>query len=304
MSARERRRKRNRQELGGISRRQLIAAGGLTAGATLAMSGVAHAAPMTFTVGSLDDTTGASDCATPTNTDCTLRQAILDANDNSGADTIVFASGLTGTITLVGNPDTITEAVAIQGPGASDITVDGDNAYRIFRIDLTPANDPVSISGLRLENGYVSGNGGAIENNNANLSISNAEVKYSSAVPNGNGGGIYSNTGDVTINSSSSAGRGRHHHNLAHDREHGGELLVRLQRRVRRCRERRERKRDRRPFHYQCQRRAGRRRALSQQRRPDRDKFHDHRQQRGLGRRRRGLRGQWGDAGHRLDGDR
>src|SRR5262245_22415092 len=122
MSARQRRQKANRRNRAEAHRRRLLAAGGLTAGATLAFSGVAHAAPMTFTVGSLDDTTGAADCADPTNTDCTLRQAIIDANANAGADTIVFRSGLTGTITLTADPEPITEAVSINGPGASQIT--------------------------------------------------------------------------------------------------------------------------------------------------------------------------------------
>src|SRR5262249_12432602 len=130
MSARERRRKGNRRRQFESHKRPLVAAGGLAAGATLAVPGLANAA--TFTVGSLDDTTGASDCAVATNTDCTLRQATIDANDNSGADTIVFASGLTGTITLGGNPETITEPVSIEGPGAHDITVNGNGSYRTF----------------------------------------------------------------------------------------------------------------------------------------------------------------------------
>jgi hypothetical protein len=207
MSARERRRKRNRQELGGISRRQLIAAGGLTAGATLAMSGVANAAPMTFTVGSNADTTGASDCATPTNTDCTLRQAIIDANTNAGADTIVFAAALSGsTITLTNDPQSINEAVTITGPGASQLTVDGDGSYRIFYIDPATADDPVSISGLTLENGYTTGNGGAIYNNDASLTLSSSVISNSTAYGYVQGGGVYSISGDVTINSSAITG--------------------------------------------------------------------------------------------------
>jgi hypothetical protein len=63
MSARQRRRKENRRRHQRQSRPRLIAAGGLTAGASLALSGLAQAAPMTFTVGSLADTTRATDCA-------------------------------------------------------------------------------------------------------------------------------------------------------------------------------------------------------------------------------------------------
>src|SRR5262245_44301121 len=141
MSARQRRQKENRRNRAEAKRRRLIAAGGLAAGATVAFSGVAQAAPMTFTVGSLDDTTGASDCADATTTDCTLRQAIIDANANPGADTIVFQSGLTGTITLTANPELITEALAVQGPGVSQVTVDGNDIYRVFRINPITAYD-------------------------------------------------------------------------------------------------------------------------------------------------------------------
>src|SRR5919106_974606 len=191
MSARQRRRKENRRRhhsQTSPTRRRLIAAGGVTAGATLDFSGVAQAA--TFTVGSLDDTTG-GDCATPTNTDCTLRQAIIDANANAGADTIVFRSGLTGAITLTADPEPVTEALTVQVPGASQITVDGVYNYRTFEIDPGTASDPVSISGLTLTAGYTSVNGGAIYNDDANLTISNAVISDSYAYGSVAGGGVF-----------------------------------------------------------------------------------------------------------------
>jgi hypothetical protein len=209
MSARERRRKENRRHHDESQRRRLIVAGGLTAGATLAMAGSAHAAPATFTVGSNADTATASDCATPTNTDCTLRDAIIAANNNAGADTIVFASALSGsTITLTSDPEPITEAVDIQGfSGASGITVDGNNAYRIFYVDPSTTYDPVSISGMTLTNGYVNDSqGGAIFNEDADLTISNAVVNNSIASLTGRGGGIYSLSGTVMIESSTIGG--------------------------------------------------------------------------------------------------
>jgi hypothetical protein len=150
---------------------------------------------MTFTVGNIGDATG-GDCATPTNTDCTLRQAILDANPNAGADTIVFASGLTGTITLGSDLPTITDPVTIQGPGASVIEVSGNDAHRIF--DLRPATggDPVSISGLTLSHGKSdssttqSEEGGAILNETADLTLSDSILTGNNAIS--LGGAIYS----------------------------------------------------------------------------------------------------------------
>ena len=60
----------------------------------------------TFTVINTDDSGAGS-----------LRQAILDANANVGADIIQFASGVTGTITLTSGELAITDAVDLQGPG-------------------------------------------------------------------------------------------------------------------------------------------------------------------------------------------
>jgi hypothetical protein len=205
MSARQRRQKENRRRHHEKSRRRrLIATGGLTAGATLAITGVAHAAPQTYTVGTnTDDSTGGA-CLTPTNTDCSLREALDLSNTNADADTIVFNSNLTGqTITLTSADLPITDGVTITGPGASQLTVDGDYSYRAFLIDPTTADDPVSISGLTLTNGYGI-NGGAIHNEDADLTISGAVVSDSDA--SNRGGGINSFQGSLTINSSTVSG--------------------------------------------------------------------------------------------------
>jgi hypothetical protein len=210
MSAR-RRRKRQKQlrytRSAGLGSKRLVIGSGASLGATLAMSGVAQAAPTTFTVGSLADTAGATDCAMPSNTDCTLRQAITDANANPGADTIVFRSGLTGSIELIAAPQLITEALAVQGPGSSQIALDGGASYptsRTFNIDLATSYDPVSISGLTLSNGFTSGSGGALYNRDADLTISNAVVTGSRAFD--AGGGIASAYGDVTVTNSTISG--------------------------------------------------------------------------------------------------
>jgi hypothetical protein len=214
MSERQRKRRESRRRRHSETnpmRRRLLAAGGLTAGATLAMSGVAHAAPETLTVGSNADTTGASDCTTASNTDCTLRQAILDANANTGADTIVFASALSGqTITLTAAPQFITEAVSIQGPGAAQLTVDGADSYRDFGVEPTTSGDPVSISGLTITDGHsIGADGGAIYSNGADLTISNSLVSGSSTQITSTkytGGGIFSVGNSLMIDHSTVIG--------------------------------------------------------------------------------------------------
>jgi hypothetical protein len=169
------------------------------------MSGVAHAAPLTYTVGTNADSSSGGACTTPTNNDCSLREAIGLANANSGADTIQFNSNLSGqTISLTTDVLAIDEALTITGPGASDLTIDGGGSYEIFYIDPSTTYDPVSISGLNLTNGFIGSDGGAIHNNDADLTISDAVIGNSTAW--GRGGGIYNNTGPLTINSSSVSG--------------------------------------------------------------------------------------------------
>src|SRR4051794_2102269 len=132
-------------------KRRILAAAGLGAGASLAMSGVADAANLV--VGSTGDTALDGDCANPANTDCTLRDAIDDSNDSTGvSDVISFKTGLTGTITLGSDLPAITDPVSIQGPGASSITIDGADLHRIFDVRPFTPGDTVLIAGLTLTN--------------------------------------------------------------------------------------------------------------------------------------------------------
>jgi hypothetical protein len=188
------------------TRHRLIAAGGLTAGATLAFSGVAQAAPTTYTVGTNADSSSGGACTTPTNSDCSLGEAVSLSNTNVDADTIVFNSNLTGTtITLTTGELSVTDGVTITGPGASQLTVTADGNSRIFAIDPATASDPVSISGLTLTDGDAgTGSGGAVYNEDAALAISSSVISESYATDNGQGGGgIYTNHGPLTLDDSS-----------------------------------------------------------------------------------------------------
>lgn len=132
-----------------------------------------------------------------------LRQAIIDANTNPGPDEIVFQDGLTGTITLLTGEMFIEDTLTITGPGANAITIDADNASRIFNIDDgTADNITLSISGLTLRNGSA-GNGGAILNAE-NLTIDNCVFTGNSS---DSLGGAIHNTGTIS-NITSSAFNG------------------------------------------------------------------------------------------------
>jgi len=115
-----------------------------------------------------------------------LRQAILDANANPGADTITFAATVTGTITLTtGQLPTTTEDLTITGPGTSSLTISGNHASRVFEIAL---GVNVTISDLTISNGSLIGSGGGICNA-GKLMVTNSILLGNSAT--GFGGGIF-----------------------------------------------------------------------------------------------------------------
>ncbi len=80
-----------------------------------------------------------------------LRQAVLDANANGGADLIAFAPELLGTIGLTSGQLSSTDPVTIDGPGAGRLTVSGNDASRIFAIGsgVTVTIDDLTITRRR-----------------------------------------------------------------------------------------------------------------------------------------------------------
>jgi CSLREA domain-containing protein len=139
-----------------------------------------------------------------------LREAIFATNVVGGADTIDFAAALTAggpaTLTLMQGELKITDDLSINGPGANllkidasgndptpDSTLDDGDATndfdgsRVFNVDAGPASVPnVSISGLTLTGGDVSGAGGAIRNVE-NLTVTDVAISGNVAW---RGGGI------------------------------------------------------------------------------------------------------------------
>ncbi|HEX9000675.1 MAG TPA: choice-of-anchor Q domain-containing protein, partial [Blastocatellia bacterium] len=131
-----------------------------------------------------------------------LRQALLDANANAGADTIQFEPvffGTPRTITLASALPDITGSVTINGPGANLLTVSGNNTGRVFFInfDLT-----VSLSGMTMTGGNgvgtFSGFGGGILNLGT-LTVANSIISGNTVT--GSGGGIFNNSTLTVTNS-------------------------------------------------------------------------------------------------------
>ena len=180
-----------------------------------------HAA--TYTVQVLTDGNSTSNCST----NCSLREAIIAANNNPGQDTINLSAG-THTLTLNGSGENngvtgdldITGDLIINGASVdqtqtviSGITGTLSNPTtqlddRIFHILGNGAT--VQVRNLTISNGLVDGeNGGAIFNSeNSTLILDNVVVRESATTNIGNllgqglGGGIY-NDGTLTIQNGS-----------------------------------------------------------------------------------------------------
>ena len=190
----------------------------------------------------------------------TLREAILLVNNNGNAsaalgrslssaeqtqvdlseafgvnDTISFDAALSGgTITLQIQPTLptrleIAASVAIQGLGASQLTIDGNFTTQLVFIDGPSATGPVvSLSDLSLVNG-ISLNGGAVQNIDGDLTISQTTIFNNSA--SGDGGGVYNEMGRLTIVASTLSnnetnGSGGGVYNLSGDAEISDSTLV------------------------------------------------------------------------------
>ncbi len=83
-----------------------------------------------------------------------LREAIRLANSHDGHDTITFASGVAGTITMSEGQFLITDDLDIIGLGADELTIDGDGGSRVFKID---SGIEALIEGLTLTGGLSEG---------------------------------------------------------------------------------------------------------------------------------------------------
>jgi hypothetical protein len=160
--------------------------------------------PTTFTVSNTNDNAVAP---APNAGTGTLRQAIIDSNAAGGSNTIVFAAGVAGQITLGGLGQLpITASVGIQGPGAGVITVTGNNTSRIFFSNTAGLN--IGIAGLTLTGGkatgaFPTGNGGAIQENGDNLTLNSCTLTGNKAANTtgfgGGGGALYAQNGSLTV---------------------------------------------------------------------------------------------------------
>ena len=102
----------------------------------------------------------------------TLREAIISANNDLNIDQIDFALGLTGTIVLTSDLPIIINNLTIIGPGAIDLTLSGNNQYKMFNL---ASGITLNISGLTLTQNK-SGSGTVFNANNSNFIASGLEI--------------------------------------------------------------------------------------------------------------------------------
>ncbi len=144
-----------------------------------------------------------------------LREAIRAANTNTqvgdaaagevggiggATDTITFASSLQGsTLNIPNGVLGITDDLTITGLGSSQFAIDAQSETGIFDVS---GSITVSISGLTLASGFASF-GGAIYNQDADLTLTEVVIRDSEAFGGegggGRGGGLFNEVGQVTI---------------------------------------------------------------------------------------------------------
>lgn len=149
----------------------------------------------------------------------TLRWAVGQANAATSASTIDFTLASTpAVITLTSGQLTLTNTAyptTIDGPGASLLSVSGNNASRVFQVDKGVT---ASISGLTITGGLVKNfhPGAGLYNDGGSVSLTGCTISdnkalfTSSGIINGfqysTGGGIYSKGGAVTLSGSTVTG--------------------------------------------------------------------------------------------------
>ncbi|MBV8516018.1 MAG: right-handed parallel beta-helix repeat-containing protein [Acidobacteria bacterium] len=180
-------------------------AAAIAAGAVTLTAAGAQAA--TITVNSIADNTTAGDAQ------CTLREALANANANadttggdcvagSGADTINLTA-LAGTITLGGTQLTISDSTTLTGPGASTLTIDAASNSRVFYIYNNATALTVSISGLTATRGRGATGGNIVAKGEI---VTLNGVTLSGGVAATAGGGVANVGGSLTVRSSTISG--------------------------------------------------------------------------------------------------
>ncbi len=139
-----------------------------------------------------------------------LRWAITTANASATINTITFASGNTGTITLTSDLPAITDGVTITGTGMATTIIDGNNLWRAI---YNNGARTIAIEDMTFKQGKnVSWNGGLIYNASGTMTFNRIKISNHSSWAFYQGGG-----GVTTFNDSQFTNNG-----YAITSDHGG----------------------------------------------------------------------------------
>jgi hypothetical protein len=131
-----------------------------------------------------------------------LRQAVADVD---AGGTVAFAPSLSGTITLTSGEIEIGKGVTVDGPGAQQLTVSGNDSSRIFNVNTA---DDVTVEGLTLTEGrnapaLMGARGGAVAKFGAGtLTVRDSAITDSTASANASGalgGGLLVDAGGLVL---------------------------------------------------------------------------------------------------------
>ncbi|WP_281288850.1 beta strand repeat-containing protein, partial [Phaeobacter marinintestinus] len=136
-----------------------------------------------------------------------LREALAFANSDADASTITFNGSLSGqTITLAGSELVLSSDVTIDGDidgdDTADVTISGNDASRVFRVESSMA----SLNSLRVSDGYSESftvGGGIYVQAGATLNLTNSVLSGNYAR---NDGGAIANAGTTTVSDTTLSG--------------------------------------------------------------------------------------------------
>jgi hypothetical protein len=157
----------------------------------------------TFVVDSITDT------GTGSGLTGDIRYCIAQANQSANAgSTITFSAALTGsTITLSQGELVISDAMTITGPGASSLTISGNNSSRLFDV---ASGGSLTLENVTLTGGLAQGTGAAAEGgaiySSGTLALSGVTVTSNEAL--GSNGAAAGLPGDAGGNGADACGGG------------------------------------------------------------------------------------------------
>jgi VCBS repeat-containing protein len=154
--------------------------------------------------------TTANDDSGSTDTGLSLREAINFANQSAGADSITFASNLSGQrFQLTQGTLVITDPLTITGLGATNTVVDAQLASRVFQLTNTAGDvtfDSLTVTAGRTNLGNAKG-AGVYSYSNGTFTLTNSTISASATSgTSAQGAGIFSFTGPVVLLNSTVSG--------------------------------------------------------------------------------------------------